>query len=123
MSAIFSVFGSTAWAAESVKTFPNDVIPTNTGEEFLRVTIIPSGKSINRNSASGICIIDIFTAFGQGPARAFEIADILDRHLESKTVGNLQLLISTLVPMGKDKDNQGLARSQYTIPFNLFGVE
>jgi hypothetical protein len=35
----------------------------------------------------------------------------------------LQLLISTLVPMGKDKDNQGLARSQYTIPFNLFGVE
>jgi len=125
--AIFSIFGLNTWTAENIKTFPQDVVASNAGDEFVKVTIIPSGKGINRVSISGIVIIDIYTASGLGPSRASAIADKLDDYLCNKTViisasRNVQFDRSTMVPKGIDSDNKTLVRSQYTIPFNLFGV-
>jgi hypothetical protein len=125
--AIFSVFGSASWIAEGVKTFPWDVIALDPGPEYIRLTIIPSSQGINIVSISGVCIIDIFTVYGNGPEGLTVIADKLDKHLGNKTVFlsptmNVQFGSSTLSPRGQDQANSTLNRSSYTIPFNLFGV-
>jgi len=125
---IFSIFNSDTWKAEAIKTIPQDVSASNLGDEFIRVSIIPSQRGINRISTMGVCIIDIFVAAGKGPSRYHAIADKLDDYLQDKQVKILlsnnvvQFGASTLVPIGLDKDNPNLTRAQYTIPFNLFGV-
>lgn len=122
----FSVFDSTAWKAESIKTYPANFVPVNPGDEFVRVSIIPSGRGINSKSSSGVFQIDIFTSAGLGPTRAMQLADKLDLYLQekSKTVseGTLQFLLSSLSLTGVDKANSALYRAKYTIPFNFFGV-
>jgi len=125
---VFSVFNSNTWKAEAIKTIPQDVSASNLGDEFIRVSIIPANTGINALSISGVCIIDIFVAAGLGPARYHAIADKLDQYLQQKQIKPLlsttvvQFGISTLVPLGLDKDNPNLTRAKYTIPFNLFGV-
>ena len=120
---IFSVFGSQAWVNQDIITVPQDVVPLDTTNEYVRISIVPSGQGINLISLSGICIIDIFTAFGEGPSRANEIADKLDVFLMGITIeGVVQFGQSTLLPKGRDKDTPSQARYSYTIPFNYFGV-
>jgi hypothetical protein len=122
-SKLFSVFASAAWLIKNIKTYPSDFSPTDKAEEFIRVHIIASSEPLNMNSLSGILLIEIYTAFGKGPTRANEIADILDDFLKSITIENwLQLTTSTLMPKGQDRENSLLTRSDYTIPFNLYGV-
>lgn len=119
---VFSVFGRPDWVAENIKTYPNNFLIVDTPSEFIRVTVIPSGKSVNLNSVSGIVIVDIFISAGNGPSRATLIADKLDQYLNGKVLGNTQFFSSTLQPIGKDPENTNLYRSSYTIPFNHFGV-
>jgi hypothetical protein len=124
---IFSVFDSATWKAEAIKTIPQDVIASNLGEAYIRVAIV-FGKGINRNSVSGVCIIDIYTAISEGPTPSLIIADKLDNYLQNKSVKPLlsnspvQFGESSVVSKGADKANLQLLRTQYTIPFNLFGV-
>jgi hypothetical protein len=123
---IFSIFGKAAWTAENIKTQPSNYLSVGTKTEFIRVSLIPSGKGLNLGSASGVIIIDIFTPAGKGPQRFSFIADKLDMYLAGKSVttsaGTVQCGISTMNPRGADVDNPGLHWSQYTIPFNFFGV-
>lgn len=124
---IFSVFNSSIWKAENIKTYPSNFVIVNPGTEFIRINIIPSGKGINLISLSGVIIVDIFTSAGNGPRRTSTIADKLDQYLVGKSLttddGNcLQLKNSSLAAVGVDSDNASLYRSNYTIPFNLFGV-
>ena len=120
------MFNSTEWKAESIKTYPVNFVPVNPGEEFVRVSIIPSDRGINSKSSSGVFQIDIFTSAGAGPTRAMQIADKLDLYLQKKSKsvidGTLQLLESSLYLRGVDKDNSALYWAKYTIPFNFFGV-
>src|SRR5690349_6972761 len=95
---VFSVFDSNTWKAEAIKTFPQDVIASNFGEKYIQVSIIPSGKGLNRASISGVCIIDIYVAAGNGPALYHAIADKLDSYLENKTLK--ALLSSNTVQFG-----------------------
>lgn len=123
----FTIFDSSTWKAENIKTFPANFVPINPGNEFIRVSLIPSGSGINIRSVSGVFIIDIFTPAGNGPKRTSQIADKLDQYLVGKSVstssGNVtQLQNSSLQLNGVDKDNSSLYRSTYTIPFNYFGV-
>jgi hypothetical protein len=122
----FSVFNSTEWKAESIKTYPDNFVPVNPGDEFVRVSMIPSGRGINSKSTSGVFQIDIFTPAGKGPERAMLLADKLDLYLQqqSKAIseGTLQFLLSSLYLTGVDKANSALYRAKYTIPFNFFGV-
>lgn len=124
MTSVFSVFDQAGWKSENIKTFPSDYVAIDAGNEFLRVTIIPSGQALNRLSVSGILMIDVFTAAGNGPKRAMLLADKLDTYLQNKTIaatgGNVQFGESAVRPLGKDTANPSLTRHSYTIPFNLF---
>lgn len=123
---VYSVFSSNEWKAEDIKTFPtNFVVMNTTNDEFIRVSVIPSGKPINRYSLAGILIIDIFTAAGSGTRRASIIADTLDNYLLDKSrntgSGVTQFGISSLTHIGPDKALPILHKSTYTINFNFFG--
>ena len=125
-SDIFSIFGSTEWIAENIATYPANFTTQDSGE-FLRVSVIPSGKAINRNSLSGILIIDIFITAGVGPNRINVIADLLDAYLANKSVEtvagyNTQFADSAIGTGKQDKDNPSLYIASYTIPFNYYGV-
>lgn len=125
---IFSIFNSDAWKSENIKTYPSNFIINNAGNEFIRVSIIPSGPGIqNINSVSGVILVDIFTPLGSGPARIMLIADKLDLHFSGKSTQtqsgkNTFIGISSLDFSGIDKDNSALYRGTYSIPFNHFGV-
>ncbi len=123
---IFSIFKSNEWKAESLEIVPANFAAKGS-KEYIRVNIIPSGIGINKESISGILLIDIFIAAGNGSKRTFEIADKLDLYLAYKSLSSeagivTQFLGSSLSPSGLDKDNKLLYRSLYTIPFNYFGV-
>jgi hypothetical protein len=123
MNRVFAVFDTLSWKLQKIPTYPSDFIPTAQAEEFIRFTIIPSSDALNQNSLSGILQIEIYTAFGQGPSRANEIADKLDGYLVYKTLQNsVQFGKSSVAPKGRDKENTSLTRQLYTIPFNLYGV-
>jgi hypothetical protein len=120
-SRVFAVFDTLSWKLKKIAAYPSDFSPDSQAEEFIRITVIPSREALNLKSLSGICIIEIYTAFGAGPTRANAIADILDEFLVGKTLQNsVQFYNSTLSPKGQDKQNPLLARQDYTIPFNLF---
>lgn len=126
-SNVYSVFGSIGWKAEKIKTHPSNFIAINTTEEFIRVSIVPSGNGVNRKSISGVLIIDIFTPSGSGPKRPSAIADRLDAHLSSKQLVvssgiAIQFSNSSLGNARNDKDNKALSRVAYAIPFNYFEV-
>jgi hypothetical protein len=124
---VYSVFSSNEWKAENIKTFPtNFVVMNTTNDEFIRVSVIPSGKPIDRYSLAGILIIDIFTASGSGTRRAMIIADTLDKYLldKSKTTSTgkvTQFGISSLAHNGPDKALPVIHKSTYTIDFNFYG--
>lgn len=124
---IFSIFATTAWKNENIKTYPDNYIQVNAGQEFVRVHSLLSGTDQN-NIMSGILIAEIFIPAGSGPSRAYSIADKLDNYLAGKTIatalnGNTQLFSSSLATLGADPINKGLHRYKYTIPFNYFGVK
>lgn len=126
-SDIFSIFSSAEWQAEGINTYPSNFTGMNTTDEFLRVTIVPSGAGLNLGSISGLLIIDIFVAAGNGPKRPYELADKLDSYLVGKSfstgVGTTQLSNSSIEERGRDNDNEALYRTIYSIPFNFFGVQ
>jgi len=124
---VFSIFGSTLWKNENIKTFPVNFIELSPGTEFVRVSVIPSGNGINLTSISGVLIIDIFTSAGNGPRRTSLIADKLDSYLVGKSVSTItgnstQFKNSALSYVGLDTVNSALYRATYSIPFNYFGV-
>jgi hypothetical protein len=125
---VFSVFSAAAWLAESIKTYPQNHIAVNPGNEFLRVSVVPSSYLSTLYSLSGQLKIEIYTPAGLGPKRPFEIADLLDQYLSGKylnTSGNgaTQFLNSTMDEGRIDEDNSSLYRSTYTISFNYTGVQ
>ena len=124
---IFSIFADAAWEAENIQTFPTDTIPDNNVGEFIRVNIVGDGQGLNLTSISGVVIIDIFVAAGNGPTKANLIADTLDSYLVGKSFRltppkNTQFLNSNMVYSGRDPDNPSLSNYSYSIPFKHFGV-
>ena len=124
---VFSIFASAEWVAESIKTLPNNFVNINPDDEFIRVSIIPSGYSSNINAKTGVLNIEIYTKVGTGPKRPSTIADKLDSYLSGKQIIvspgiTAQFFGSSMMPNGKDKDNPTLYKYTYTIPFNYFEV-
>ena len=124
---IYSIFASTLWKAENIKTAPMNFVSMKTGDEFIRVSIVPSGSGINLNSISGLLIIDIFISAGKGSKRLFAIADKLDAYLVGKSLSTVsnkitQFSNSAVSILGNDKDDPSLYRAAYNIPFNYFGA-
>ena len=124
---IYSIFGSGLWQNENIKTVPANFIVPDPGTEYIRINVVPSGTGINRNSVSGILLIDIFTSAGEGTRASTLIADKLDDFLQEETIStvagkNTQFKFSTLTFDGLDPVSKNLHKSSYTIPFNYFGV-
>ena len=124
---IFSVFASQAWQDEQIVTVPSNVVQGADSKDYIRVSILASGKGVNSASASGLVMIDIFTSAGGGPSAATLIADKLDgflcnKQLSTTSNGVTQFLASSFAPKGADSANATLYRSTFTIPFNYFGV-
>jgi hypothetical protein len=126
MSDVLSVFGTAEWIAENIKTYPANFVGVDTGNTYIRVSVLPQGEGLNLKSASGQVLIDIFTPAGNGPMAAARIADRLDTYLVGKSkqlnTGVTQLGKSSFALRGVDKANPALHRSQYAISFNYFGV-
>jgi len=126
-SDIFSVFNSSGWKSENIETVPQDYKGEIFSDEYIRVSIVPAGRGVNRASVSGVVIVDIYTPAGFGPKRQNHIADRLDaylqnRSLETQSRGITQFLTSSMSPLGTDSVNTSLQRAKYEIPFNFFGV-
>lgn len=124
---IFSLFATQDWKSNKITTIPNNYQSQANSEEFIKVTILPSGSGINLKSVSGVVIIDIFIPAGLGPNKAHLIADKLDQFLVGKSLSTqassvTQFSGSSLTHLGADADNLTLHRSSYTIPFSYFGV-
>jgi hypothetical protein len=124
---IFAIFDSVAWKSLGIKTYPSNFVAINPGNEFVKISVVPSGGGLNLRSASGILMIDIYIPAGNGPRKASLIADQLDTVLSGKikhTNGSVtQLFGSSMVHYGLDVDNQALHRSSYSVPFSHFGVQ
>ena len=126
-SDVFSIFGSDAWKAEQIQTYPSNFIPKTFGTEFIRVSILASGNGVNLKSVTGMIIVDIFTLAGKGPRAATIIADKLDEYLVGKSLETVsgqcvQLMHSSFTHKEVDKDDPTLYSSSYTIIFKYFGV-
>lgn len=124
---VFSIFDSQAWKSQGIKTIPDNYLAKDTGSEFIRVSVIPSGGGLNLNSLSGVLLIAVFVSANNGPKRLFQIADKLDNFLLGKTVKTtsdhkVQFKGSSLSSGANDSDNPTLYRNTYSIPFNYFGV-
>lgn len=122
---VFSVFASSSWVSENITTIPANFVPVTSGEEFIKVAILPSSQSVNIRSVSGQLLIDIFTFAGKGPSRYAAIADILDNYLSGKSLttsseGVSQFFESALSGSRQDEDNPSLSRVTYSISFNYF---
>jgi len=119
---VFAVFDSDGWKAERLKTFPTGFDGDKGDAPYLRLSLVYSGAGPGTHTTSGVLMIEIFTAWGEGPRSATLIADILDRYFERKSFGNLQFSLSTLASYLRDKDNPGLGRAIYSLPFTRYGV-
>jgi hypothetical protein len=125
---LFNIIEANKSAFGTVKVYPANFVSVNPGNNFLRVTVIPTGPGINLRSVSGLVTVDIYVPVGEGPKSTSLIADQMDTYLVGKsfnTLGNngtLQFSNSSLAPGTIDRDSPGLYRSTYSIPFNFFGV-
>lgn len=124
---VFSVFALSTWTDLGVTTVPQNFVGNSQVQEYIRVSVVTSGKPINGNSVSGVIIIDIFTSAGTGPVRAAQIADSLDNFLPGKTyktgLGETQFFLTSAFNIRKDLamksgDNAALCAASYEIPFN-----
>jgi len=127
---VFSVFDSAAWIGQNIAVFPTNYTGQNGLSEFLRITVLASRYQVANQlqSVSGQLLVEIFTSAGEGPTRAFLIADILDGYLAGKVFvsdngSTTQLISSTLGETASDGANTSLAKTLYTIPFNYYGVK
>ena len=119
---IFKQFSSQQWKSYNVTAVPSDFTPPQGTLEYVRLSVLHNENGLNVMSTSGIIQIDIFTENGKGPARAFEIADMLDNFFSYVAVQRrLQTGVSALTPLGRDVSNPALQRHLYSTSFNYFG--
>ena len=126
LSNVYSIFETSAWIAENIKTVPSAFVPKSLGNEFIRIDIL-FNQGDTLISCNGLILIDIFILAGNGPKRVSEIADKLDSYLVGKSlkVANnkiVQCFASNLNSGKYDADNSSLWKSTYQLNFKYYGV-
>jgi hypothetical protein len=123
---VFSIFAQDSWAQERIRIFPLGVVPKEFPPEYLIMTLLSTGETLNRASLSGLLLLDGFTQIKAAPTRIMAVADKLDTFLVHKSFstgsGVTQFGIATMEDRGIDRNKSGLHRFLYSIPFNHFGV-
>jgi len=123
-ASVLGAFSQTSWTDLGISTYPSNFAPGGETSEYIRVSVVLSGQGVNKNSVSGVLLVDVFTASGDGPKRPNQIADLLDSLLKGKTFGNVQVSANSSLGMGEiDKDNPNLFHTRYSVNLNYFGVD
>lgn len=124
---VYSVFASTQWAATGYKAYPDNYSGTiDTSNSFIRISILPAKSNIEahgfQKKISGLLILSIFVAAGDGDTTLFTIADLLDSFFEGKTLTNgTQFGPSNITKLGLDLADKSLYRGDYKINFIAYG--
>jgi len=127
LSDIEEVFGSAAYKAHKLETFPANYQGIKNGiNEYLTVSVLPSNSEHHSYGAgkkiSGLVAIKIFVPAGEGQRRLMAVSDILTPLLDSKVLTNkTRLGASYLNVEGLDSSNSSLYSATYFIPFTLYG--
>lgn len=125
---VYSVFGSSQWQTEGIRTVPSNFLGESSATGYIRVNVVASGRSDTNklDSVTGQVLIDIFVTAGEGTQSFTVIADKLDNYLVGKSFQTsdrtTQFYTSSLSSIGNDPDNPALYRMLYSIPFSYFGV-
>jgi hypothetical protein len=113
---------------EGIKIFPVGYNSTQSPKEYIRFNPVLSEKAILSN-LTGILYFDIYTTSGEGPTRAYIIADKLEKHFRGKSFASIDnvtvtqfSLESNLVVKGEAK-NTAYLHTTYQIQFNNFRKE
>jgi len=120
------LFSSTAWTANNIPAFPSnyDVSATaQNNQEFVVIEVIPGRNFTNygRPGVKGQVIIQIYTAAGQGTARANEIADILDNLMQTRELTRGTLIgTSSMSHLDLDQNDPYLFRTDYSVSFTKY---
>lgn len=125
---IESVFASTTWVDNNLKTVPANY-QGNLGSnvrEYVVVSVLPSNSGTydteRRKTLSGLVAVKLFVAAGNGLGRLMEISDSLNVVLENKTLTNKTSLGTSYLTLGGlDPSNKSLYTATYYIPFSLYG--
>jgi len=110
---------------EGLKIVPIGYQGTETTNEYIRFNPV-IGENNTELNLRGILYFDIYTKIGEGPTRAYKIADIIEKYFLGNTVnlntGNSVTQFikqSNLVVKGEAK-NPAFLQTLYQIQFNNF---
>lgn len=125
---IEAVFGSSAWQANNIPTFPENY-QGNKGknlEEYVRMSVLPSSSKNHSHGGykqvEGLLAVKIFVKAGAGQGRIMEIGDLLNAQFDNKTLTNgTKFGTSYLQFEGLDPANKSLYSASYLIPFIKYG--
>jgi len=127
LTAVESVFGSSAWTANNIKTIPDNFEgDMSNSSEYVHISVLPSSSSLLAfgvdRKLNGLVAVKIFVPAGYGQRRLMEIGDLLDNVLQYKTLSNGTRLDSSYINVeGLDPRNESFYSGSYFIPFTLYG--
>ena len=108
------------------KAIYENVKPQATVKEFIRPTFqfAPTATDVGFQGSSridGTFIVQIFTGFGKGNGRAFQVADAVSNQLANKTFANgTTTTNASLRVVGIDQEARGFYQHNLIIPFRFF---
>lgn len=122
---VYSFFADASWTTLGVSAFPSNFKSVTLPDEYVKIDVIASGDSVNRNSVSGILKLTIHTEVNKGTNRASLIADKLTEILANKSKSGdgwtTQLFGSVFSQLNQDQQSKYF-RSKLEIQFSHFGV-
>jgi len=124
---IETVFGSSAWTTNNIKTYPMNYLGNKESNiEYVLMNVLPSSSRNYefgvKKEITGLVAVKIFVKAGDGQGRLMAIANLLDTVLDNKTLSNgTKLGTSYLTVEGLDPSNKALYSASYIIPFTHYG--
>ena len=120
LTSVETLFGSTDWTSNNIKTYPSNYQGKIDSTEWVRVNVLPFSSEVSFNdiNTSGQIICNIFVPSGQGMKRAYEICDLLKGLLERNSIsGYLQTTNSFITNIGIDSKDAGLYSVDLSVNF------
>lgn len=119
-SNVFSIFASQAWVDLNTRAFPAGIKGDKGDPPYVRMDVVADESGANRESVSGLLMIEIYTQWGDGPAKSIEIADQLDALIQNKTINGTQFFSSSLSALLQDRDDENLGKRTYQVSFQHY---
>jgi hypothetical protein len=120
LTSVESLFASSSWTSNNIKTYPSNYQGKIDGNEWVRVNVLPFSSELAYNdlNITGQIVCNIFVPSGQGMKRAYEICDMLKVLLERNSIsGYLQTTNSFITNIGIDEKDAGLYSVDFSVNF------